>query len=114
MLLIYHSPHLELDEDEVDGSNSGSNKDDLHGGIIEGNERSDQIQVTGDENKCKQTLTLPGDAGTRSRLPHLPQEEQNCKEMGDISDEAENVHGGGGACCFPGMLIVSVILRFTV
>jgi hypothetical protein len=62
---------LELDIHEVDRGGRGADKEDLHGGVVHGDEVGHQVQVARHEHHQEQDLRLAGDAGARARLPDL-------------------------------------------
>ena len=48
---------LELHEHEIDCSDGGGEEEDFHGGVVEGNEAGEQVQVTGQEHQGEQDLS---------------------------------------------------------
>jgi len=64
---------LEFDEHEINGSVGSGDKKDLHDGIVNRDEVSQQIQISRREDKRKQDLRLAGDSSARPSLPYLPQ-----------------------------------------
>jgi len=62
---------LELDIHEVDRGGRGADKEDLHGGVVDGDEVGHQVQVARHEHHQEQDLRLAGDAGARAGLPDL-------------------------------------------
>jgi len=53
---------LELHEDQVAGTNTAGNVDDLHGGVIDGHETHHEIKIPGTEYHGKQRLGLAGNS----------------------------------------------------
>lgn len=76
---------LELRINQVNGGVRTSNVDDLHAGVVEGNEGSQQVQVASSEHQSKQDLTLPRNTSTGSGLPYLEQQDDDGCEMGQIT-----------------------------
>lgn len=74
----------ELDVHQVDSGSGGGDKEDLHRSVVEGDEVSNEVEVTGDEDHHKQDLGLAGDTGAAPRLPYLEEEDEYCEKMGDI------------------------------
>ncbi len=51
---------LYLDGHEIDGGGRGSNKDNLHRGVVERHKVHKEIKVARDVHKCEQNLTAQG------------------------------------------------------
>lgn len=50
----------ELQEHQIDCANGGGDEDDLHGGVVEGDEVSEQVQVARQVDQRKHDLCLAG------------------------------------------------------
>ena len=84
--------HLEFQIHQIDSSGSASDEEDLHDGVVERDEAGQEVQVPGDEHNQEQNLRFPGYSGTTPGLPDLQQEQDYCQEMGEISEQSEDIH----------------------
>lgn len=62
---------LELHVDQVHSGVWTSDVDDLHGGVVERDERCEQVKVSSGEHQGKQDLTLSRNTGTRPGFPYF-------------------------------------------
>lgn len=72
---------LELDEHEINCSEGGGEKENLHDGVVNRHEVRQQIQISRHKDERKQDLRLAGDSGTRPSLPYLPHEKGQRQKM---------------------------------
>lgn len=85
---------LELDIHQVDGGGRGADKEDLHDGVVDGDEVGDEVQVAGHEHNEEEDLRLARDAGTGPGLPYLEEQEDDGEQVGEITSQPEDVHDG--------------------
>ena len=62
---------LELDVHQIDGSGSRANKEELHGGVVEGDEGGEEVEVARTEDGQEEDLRLARYAGAAAGLPDL-------------------------------------------
>ena len=84
--------HLEFQIHQIDSSGSASDEEELHDGVVERDEAGEEVQVPGDEHNQEQDLRFPGYPGTTPGLPDLQQEQDYCQEVGEISEQSEDIH----------------------
>ena len=84
--------HLEFQIHQIDSSRRAANEEDLHDGVVERDKAGEEVQVPGHEHHQEQDLRFPGYSGTTSGLPDLQQEQDYCQEMGEISEQSEDIH----------------------
>ena len=52
----------------------------------------EEIKISCDECKSEEKLCFSRDAGARSRLPNLEQQDGNRRQMRQISEKSEDIH----------------------
>jgi len=77
---------------QIDGSSGTSNEEHLHGGVVQGDEAGEQVEVPGHKHNQEQDLRLARYSCTTSCFPDLEQEQNDCKEMRQISTQTEKIH----------------------
>jgi len=66
---------LELHIHQINCCSCTSDEEDFHGGVVERDEASEQVEVPSHEHHQEQDLGLSRNSGTASCLPDLEQEE---------------------------------------
>ena len=88
------APVLELHE--VEGVRGGRDEEELHGGVVDGDERvGDEVDIAGEEDDEVEELRLEGDAAAGPGCLDFVEEDEDGGEVGEVAEEAEYVHGGG-------------------
>ena len=84
--------HLEFQIHQIDSSRRAAYEEDLHDGVVERDKAGEEVQVPGHEPHQEQDLRFPGYSGTASCLPYLEEEEDYRQQVGQVSEQTENVH----------------------
>lgn len=92
----------EFHVDHVHGDVGAYQKNDLHHGVVGGDEGCEQVQVAGCEDKGEKDLALPRDTSTGLGPVDLQQQDDDGQQVGDVPQDAEDVHGGAGSLAVVG------------
>ena len=84
--------YLKFQIHQIDSSSRAADEEDLHDGVVERDEAGEEVQVPRDEHHQEQDLRFTGYSGTAPGLPDLQQEQDYCQEMGEISEQSEDIH----------------------
>ena len=88
----YSPSHLKFHIHQIDGPSSAADEENLHDGVVERDEAGDEVEVPRDEDHQEEDLRFPGYSGTASCLPYLEEEEDYRQQVGQVSEQTENVH----------------------
>ena len=76
----------------MDDEGPTEDEEDLHDGVVDGDEVGEEVQVPGDEHHQGEELGLAGYSCGASPDPDVCHEEVYCRQVGEISQQAEYVH----------------------
>ena len=83
---------FEFEIHQIDCPGRAANEEKLHDGVVEADEVCQQVEISGDEHHQKQSLAFTRDSGTWTSFPYFEEEENNRKQVREISHQAEQIH----------------------
>lgn len=83
---------LELHPHQVDSSDGSSEEENLHDGVVQGIEASEEIQVSCEEGYGEEDLGPSGNTFTTAGFPYLEQQDDDGHGVSHISRDTEQVH----------------------
>lgn len=67
-------------------------EEELHNGVVEGDEGNEEVEVAGGEDDGVEELSSKGDAGSGLLADHFAKEDDDCCKVQHICNEAEEIH----------------------
>ena len=83
---------FELEIHQIDGPSRAADEEKLHDGVVETDEVGQQVQISGHEHHQEQSLAFTRDSGTGASFPYFEEEEDNSKQVREVSYQAEQIH----------------------
>ena len=83
---------LEFHVHEIDSASGATDEEDLHDGVVEGDEAGEEVQVPRHEHHQEQDLRLAGYSCTAPGLPDLEEQQNYGEKVRQVAKQTKDIH----------------------
>ena len=83
---------LEFHVHEIDSASGATDEEDLHDGVVEGDEAGEEVQVPRHEHHQEQDLRLAGYSCTAPSLPDLEEQQNYGEKVRQVAKQTKDIH----------------------